>query len=116
MGASADAVQSMVFLLGSLVADFELVHAPSLDRKEIDARFSVFELPRTWAMYLYSTANKAEGSAECITTHHRVKLEGGEWGTLLAVQSSELEATFVNDVAASLELPKEAITSLAFRR
>ncbi|AYU82308.1 hypothetical protein LDHU3_33.4700:CDS1 [Leishmania donovani] len=105
----------MEFLLGSLVVDVELVHAPSLDRKEIDARLSVFELPRTWGVHLDSTANKGEGPVKRIATHHRVKPESGEWGTLLAVQFSELEATFVNDVGASLKLPKEVITSLTFR-
>lgn len=98
-----------------LVVDFELVHAQSLDRKEIDGHLSVFEFPHTWAVYLNSNAKKAEGSAERITMLHRLKLEGGEWSTLLPVQPSESEAAFVNDVAASLELSMETITNLGVR-
>ncbi|CAJ1011902.1 hypothetical protein Q4I28_007215 [Leishmania naiffi] len=73
---SRDAVQSVAFQLGTLAMDYAVVHAPTLDRKEMDSQLKVFKYPRTCAVYLGSTAKKAQESATHTTVHHHVKLEG----------------------------------------
>ncbi|KAG5494507.1 hypothetical protein GH5_02530 [Leishmania sp. Ghana 2012 LV757] len=56
-----------------------------------------------------------EPSAERTTTHHCVRLEGAQWGTLLEAHSTQLEAALLADVATSLHLSKNDITNVTLR-